>query len=120
MESNVEMTLEEYTNIIRESERLKATLRTFHSLLEDKTKSSIDVYTINSLTKEQCDNALKMDENRLIYEYTFGRPLNDAIVQFPCFTINEIKNVFAEAIIKKIKGRIGEFGKSELAEADGE
>lgn len=113
MESKVEMTLDEYTAIIRENERLKTMLLTCHSLLEDKTKSSIDVYTINSLTKEQCDNALKMDENRLIYEYTFGRPLNDAIVQFPCFTINEIKNVFAEAIRKKIQERIEELDESE-------
>ena len=106
MKSKVEITLEEYTNLIKENERLKAMLRTFHSLLEDKAKSSIDVYTISNLTKEKCDNALKMDENRLIHEYTYGRALNDAIVKFPCFAINEIKNVFIEAILKKIKGRM--------------
>lgn len=109
MKRKVEMTLEEYTNIIKENERLKAMLCTFHRLLEDKAKASVDVYTINYLTKEQCDNALKMDENRLIHEYTYGRALNYALVDFPCFTINEIKNVFIEAILKKIKGRIGEL-----------
>lgn len=109
MESNVEMTLEEYTNIIKENERLKAMLRTCHHLLEEKAKGSVDVYTINDLTKEQCNNALKMDEKTLIYEYSYSRAFNDAIVDFPCFTINEIKNVFAEAILKKIKGRIGDL-----------
>lgn len=109
MESKVEITLEEYTNLIRENERLKAMLCTFHLLLEEKVKASVDDYTINYLTKEQCFNALKMDENRLIHEYTYGRTFNDAIVDFPCFTINEIKNVFTEAIIKKIKGRIGDL-----------
>lgn len=109
MESKVEMTLEEYTNLIRENERLKAMLRTCHRLLEDKSKASVEVYTINGLTKEQCDNALKMDENRLIFEYTYSRSLNDAIVEFPCFTSNEIKNVFIEAILKKIKGRMADL-----------
>lgn len=109
MESKVEMTLEEYTNLIRENERLKAMLRTCHRLLEDKAKASIEVYTINGLTKEQCDKALKMDENRLIYEYTYGRTLNDTIVEFPCFTSDEIKKVFTEAILKKIKGRMGDL-----------
>ena len=109
MESKVEMALEEYTNLIRENERFKAMLRAFHNLLEDKAKASVEVYTINDLTKEQCGNALKMDENRLIHEYTYGRSLNDAIVEFPCFTINEIKNVFTESIIKKIKGRMADL-----------
>lgn len=109
MESKVEMTLEEYTNIIRENERLKAMLRTCRRLLEDKAKASVDVYNINCLTKEQCDNALKMDEKRLIHECTYGRTLNDAIVDFPCFTSDEIKNVFIEAILKKIKGHICDF-----------
>ena len=109
MESKVEMTLEEYTNIIKENERLKSMLRAGHRLLEDKAKDSIEVYTINGLTKEQCDKALKMDENRLIYEYTYGRTLNDAIGEFPCFTSDEIKKVFTEAILKKIKGRMGDL-----------
>ena len=109
MESKVEMSLAEYTALIRENEKFKAMLRTFHNLLEDKAKASVEVYTINDLTKEQCDNSLKMDENRLIHEYTYGRSLNDAIVEFPCFTINEIKNVFTEAILKKIKLRIDEL-----------
>ena len=106
MESKVEMTLEEYTNLIRENERLKAMLHTCHRLLEEKAKDSVEVYTINGLTKEQCDNALKMDEKTLIYEYTYGRMFNDATVEFPCFTSDEIKTVFAEAILKKIKGRM--------------
>ena len=109
MESKVEMTLEEYTNIIKENERLKAMLLTCNRLLEEKAKGSVDVYTINNLTKEQCDNAIKIDEKRLIHEFTYGRTFNDAIVEFPCFTINEIKNVFIEAILKKIKGRIGDL-----------
>ena len=109
MESKVEMTLEEYTNIIKENERLKSMLRACHRLLEDKAKDSIEVYTINGLMKEQCDKALKMDENRLIYEYTYGRTLNDAIGEFPCFTSDEIKKVFTEAILKKIKGRMGDL-----------
>lgn len=113
MESKVEMDLAEYTNLIRENERLKTMLWTCHRLLEEKAKYSVDVYTINDLTKEQCDNALKMDENRLIHEYTYGRALNDAIVDFPCFTINEIKNVFTEAILKKIKERIGDLKDNE-------
>ena len=106
MESKVEMTLEEYTNLIRENERLKAMLHTCHRLLEEKAKGSVDVYTINGLTKEQCGEALKMDENRLIHEYTYGRTFNDAIVEFPCFTNEEIKNVFIEAILKKLKGAL--------------
>ena len=109
MESKVEMTLEEYTNLIRENERLKAMLRTCHRLLEEKAKGSVDVYTINGLTKEQCGEALKMDEKLLIHEYTYGRTFNDAIMEFPCFTSDEIKNVFIEAILKKIKGRIGDL-----------
>ena len=113
MESKLEITLEEYTNLIKENERLKSMLRAFHNLLEDKAKANVEVYTINDLTKEQCDNALKMDENRLIHEYTYGRSLNDAIVEFPCFTINEIKNVFIEDILKKIKGRIGDLKEKE-------
>lgn len=109
MESKVEMTLEEYTNLIRENERLKAMLRTCHLLLEKKAKDSVEVYTINGLTKKECDNALKMEEKRLINEYTYGKTFTDAIVEFPCFTINEIKTVFTEAILKKIKGRIGDL-----------
>ena len=109
MESKLEITLEEYTNLIRENERFKAILRAFHNLLEEKAKGSVDVYTINGLTKEQCGEAIKMDEKLLIHEYTYGRTLNDAIVEFPCFTINEIKNVFIEAIIKKIKGRMADW-----------
>ena len=109
MESKVEMTLEEYTNLIRENERLKSMLRTCHRQLEGKAKDSVDVYTIDNLTKEQCDNALKIDETRLIHEYTYGRTFNDTIMEFPCFTSNEIKNVFIEAILKKIKGRMGDL-----------
>lgn len=109
MESKVEMTLEEYTNLIRENERLKAMLRTCHRLLEEKAKCSVEVYTINGLTKEQCGEALKMDEKRLIYEYTYGKTFNDAIMEFPCFTSDEIKNVFIEAILKKIKGRMADL-----------
>ena len=109
MESKVEMTLEEYTNLIRDNERLKAMLHTCHRLLEEKAKNSVEVYTINDLTKEQCGEALKMDENRLIYEYSYSHTFTDAIVEFPCFTSNEIKTVFTEAILKKIKGRIGDL-----------
>nr|DAW56347.1 MAG TPA: GABH ALL/GABH BLL coil heterodimer, DE NOVO.1A [Caudoviricetes sp.] len=109
MESKVEMMLEEYTNLIRENERLKAMLHTCHRQLEGKAKDSVEVYTINDLTKEQCDEALKMDEKTLIYEYTYGRTFNDAIVDFPCFTNEEIKTVFVEAILKKIKGRMGDL-----------
>ena len=50
-----------------------------------------------------------MDENRLIYEYSYSHTFNDAIVEFPCFTSNEIKTVFTEAILKKIKGRISDL-----------
>ena len=109
MESKVEMTLEEYTNLIRDNERLKAMLHTCHRLLEEKAKNSVEVYAINDLTKEQCGEALKMDENRLIYEYSYSHTFNDAIVEFPCFTSNEVKTVFTEAILKKIKGRIGDL-----------
>lgn len=109
MERKVKMSLTEYTSLIRENERLKAMLHTCHRLLEKKAKGSVEVYTINDLTKEQCDNALKMDEKTLIYEYSYGRTFNDAIVEFPCFKIEEIKTVFAEAILKKIQKRIDEL-----------
>ena len=109
MESKVEMTLEEYTNLIGENERLKSMLRTCHRQLEEKAKGSVDVYIINGLTKEQCGEAIKMDEKLLIHEYTYGRTFNDAIMEFPCFKINEIKNVFIETILKKIKGRMADL-----------
>ena len=109
MESKVEMDLAEYTNLIKENERLKAMLHTCHRLLEEKAKASVEVYTINDLTKEQCDNALKMDEKTLIYEYSYSRTFNDAIVEFLCFTIDEIKTVFAENIRQKIQKRIDEL-----------
>lgn len=107
MESKVEMTLEEYTSLIRENERLKAMLRNCERLLKEKAKDSVDVYTINDLTKEECDKALAMDKGALIYEYTYGRSFKDTSEWFPCFTSDEIKNAFAEAILKKIKERIG-------------
>lgn len=109
MESKVEMTLEECIKIIRENERLKAMLRNCTKQLKEKAEDSVEEYTINGLTKEWCDKALTMYKDELIRSYAHSHSLNEAIEDFPCFASDEIKNAFAEAILKKIKGRMGDL-----------
>lgn len=109
MESKVEMTLEEYTSLIRENERLKYILRNCNRLLHDFLSENVKRYQIGKLTKEECDNALAMEPRKIVdkfgYDYTSKSAYND----YPCFSKEEIEKMYADIIRNKIQERIEEL-----------
>ena len=109
MESKVEMALEEYTNLIRENERLRALLRNCNRLLHDFLAENVKRYSIGKLTKEECDNALVMEPGKIVdkfgYDYTSKSAYND----YPCFSKEEIEKMYSDIIRNKIQERIEEL-----------
>lgn len=109
MESKVEMSLEEYTNIIKENVQLKCMLHDCNRQLFNKLKDSVKGYTIDRLTKEECEKAIVMESDKLIDKYGFNYSFVDAYQEFPCFSRDEVKNTYGTIIRNKIQGRIEEL-----------
>lgn len=109
MESKVEMTLEEYTNIIKENERLKCMLHDCTRQLFNKLKDGVKGYAIDRLTKEECDKDILMESDKLIDKYGFTYTFTDAYREFPCFSRDEVEKTYADIIRNKIQERVEEL-----------
>ena len=109
MESKVEMTLEEYTNVIKENERLKCMLHDCTRQLINKLKNDVKQYTINKLTKEECEKSILMESDKLIAKYGFDYSFTAAYREFPCFSRDEVEKTYADIIRNKIQERIEEL-----------
>ena len=105
MESKVEMTLEEYTNIIKENVRLKCMLHDCNRLLFNKLKDGVKGYAIDRLTKEDCEKYIVMESDKLIDKYGFEYTFTDAYRELPCFSRDEVKNAYGDIIRNKIQRR---------------
>lgn len=109
MESKVEMELEQYTELIRENERLRSLLRNCNRLLHDFLAENVKQYQIGKLTKDECDNALAMEQRKIVdkfgYDYTSKSAYND----YPCFSKEEIEKMYSDIIRNKIQERIEEL-----------
>lgn len=113
MESKVEMTLEEYTTLIRENERLKAILQKCRGELREDAVGSIRCYAIGSLPKEKCLAAMQSDDKELIKEFAYSGAVGSLFLKFPCFSEGEIEAVLAENIRRKVQERIEELDESD-------
>lgn len=109
MENKVEMELEQYTELIRENERLRSLLRNCNRLLHDFLAENVKRYQIGKLTKDECDNALAMEQRKIVdkfgYDYTSKSAYND----YPCFSKEEIEKMYSDIIRNKIQERIEEL-----------
>ena len=112
------MSLTEYTSLIRENERLKGMLRKCDRQLRERLCKEVKEGSVGSLTKAGCAKAMSMASDEIVDKFGYGFSLKSALNEFPCFTFDEIEEAYADAIRKKIQERMGEFDKSELAEAD--
>ena len=109
MESKVEMTLEEYTNIIKENERLKCMLHDCTRQLFNKLKDAVKGYAIDKFTKEECDKSIVMESDKLIDKYGYTYSFTDACREFPCFSRDEVEKTYGDIIRNKIRKRIEEL-----------
>lgn len=106
MESKVEMTLEEYTNLIRENERLKAMLHDCKRQVFNMLKSNVKEFSINKLTKDECDKTLTMELRKIIDLFGYDFTTTSACQEFPCFSRDEIEKMYGDIIRNKIQVRI--------------
>ena len=105
MESKVEMSLAEYTALIRENERLRAINSKNRGELMEKAESPVRSHAIDNMTIEQC---LATDKE-MIDTFTYSEVVKEIFNKLPCFPPDMIEMVLAENIRQKIQKRIDEL-----------
>ena len=109
MESKVEMSLAEYTALIRENERLRAIHSKNRWELEEKAASHVRSYAIDNMTIEQCLATDKLTAKEMIDTCTYSEVVKEIFSELPCFPPDIIERVLAESIRQKIQKRIDEL-----------
>ena len=109
MESKVEMSLAEYTALIRENERLRAINSKNRGELMEKAESPVRSHAIDNMTIEQCLATDKLTAKEMIDTFTYSEVVKEIFNKLPCFPPDMIEMVLAENIRQKIQKRIDEL-----------
>ena len=106
MEAKFEISLAAYTSIIAENAKLKALLGRCEDLLIDMVSAQVNDWAIKNLSPDECEKALKLNNDWLIQKYSSESAVSIAMDNLPCFTVFQIKNALAENIRRKIQDRL--------------
>lgn len=106
MDNKIEISLDSYTSLIRENERLKANLARCHKQMLKLIDDNIREYEISKMTREECVEAKNLNDLSLIDEYAFGDGVKVVLDEWPCFTKADIEDEFGKRIYTLILERL--------------
>lgn len=115
MENTVSMSLEEYTKIILEKQKLELQLRALEQKAERRIEEEINDSLIYNLNKEDTISWIKEeDHNKLLnqfgpYSWTYSSIASDVLV----FSEQEIKNMTITVIMKLLNSHLNDLLESE-------
>ena len=109
MDGKIEISLDSYTSLVRENERLKANLTRCYKQMRASIDDNINTYRIDKMTKEECQQALSEDDRELVSEFAFSDGVRNVIDEWPCFTKAEVDYEFSRYIYDKIRDRMSEL-----------
>lgn len=106
MDNKIEISLDSYTSLIRENERLKANLTRCYKQMKALVDDNIRKYEISKMTKEECIEAKGQSFLSLVDEYAFGDGIKVVLEEWPCFTKADIEAEFGKRIYSMICERL--------------
>lgn len=106
MDNKIEISLDSYTALIRENERLKANLTRCYKQMKALVDDNIRQYEISKMTREECIEAKGQSFLSLIDEYAFGDGIKVVLEEWPCFTKADIEAEFGKRIHDMICERL--------------
>ena len=109
MDNKIEISLDSYTSLIRENERLKANLTRCYKQMKALVDDNLRQYEISKMTREECQQALSEDDRELVSEFAFSDGVRNVIDEWPCFTKAEVDYEFSRYIYDKIRERMNEL-----------
>ena len=106
MDNKIEISLDSYTALIRENERLKANLTRCYKQMKALVDDNIRQYEISKMTREECIEAKGQSFLSLVDEYAFGDGIKVVLEEWPCFTKADIEAEFGKRIYAMILERL--------------
>ena len=106
MDNKIEISLDSYTSLIRENERLKANLARCHKQMLKLIDDNIREYEISKMTREECAEARSQSFLSLVDEYAFSDGVKVVLEEWPCFTKADIEAEFGKRIYTLILERL--------------
>lgn len=106
MDNKIEISLDSYTSLIRENERLKANLTRCYKQMKALVDDNIRQYEISKMTREECIEAKGQSFLSLVDEYAFGDGIKVVLEEWPCFTKADIEDEFGKRIYSMICERL--------------